>query len=220
MAVPVVTSFAVQTISNILSSIDEARVAAQRAKLGLDSHISGGFSEGPPHSGDDGNEFFVSHAEWVAKHHALLEDAVIAPYLRGSGAEDLTRIDDPERRAQVDDVLLDVVLTSALELEAQARSLIIEQLPVSSRAALLLKADRNVQHRDLVLLAKEGIRADGDDDAEDGYSYRPESAFDQLDVLQQVHLYRKTFAALLASASKLKKLHGALLAPDVESISP
>jgi potassium channel subfamily K len=204
MAVPIVTSFAVQTISNIVSSVAEARVEVRRERLGLDSHMPPDFDEPLPHSDDAENEFFVSHAEWVAKHHELMGNTVLAPILRDPNA-DLSQVTDPEQRAQIDDALLDMLLASTLDLEAQARTLIIEQLPVTSRASLLLKADRNVQQRDIALLADGAERAG-----------RPDSDFDQLEVLQQVHLYRKTFAALLVAGSKLKRLRGmsAQLLPD------
>jgi potassium channel subfamily K len=195
-----VTSFAVQTITNVVSSVTQARFDKQREKLGLDNRMPPD-AEAEPRSADPANPIFVAHAEWVERQHELFDDRV-AP---GKALEDLT---ESEARA-ADAALLDELLSAALRLEAQARAIMVGQLPVAGRASLLLKADRNVQQRDLAALERAGVRAGGEEEgAQAGLPGRVDDSFEELEVLQQVHLYRKTFAAILAAGSKLKRLQG------------
>jgi hypothetical protein len=138
-----------------------------------------------------------SHADLLEKHHREWAEKMAS----------LKAQDDAEAEAQeFERYLTDRVIRHAIELEERARHLLIGQLPVGSKAGLLLKADRNLQLRDLKTL-EEG---DGDRDAPSesaGYiGTAPE--LDGLSTLEQVNAYRHTYAGLLAAASELKGLEG------------
>ena len=128
------------------------------------------------------------------------------------------------QRIQDQEELTRVVMHLAVRLEAQARTLLIEKLEPKGKAAIILRADRSLQHRTVESLRKDEERMEDDplykaalDLASDLETERhrvftnedpsksevaaPEEV--RGDELQQVRAYRQTYAALLAAGSRL-----------------
>ena len=115
--------------------------------------------------------------------------------------------DEETEKHDFDEQLMNRIIHLAIELEERSRHLLIEHLPVGSKAGMLLKADRNVQLRDLKTLEQADRMKNGEDAESAGYIGRA-SDLEGLDTLEQVTAYRETFAGLLAAASALKGLEG------------
>jgi potassium channel subfamily K, other eukaryote len=138
---------------------------------------------------------FSSHADLLEKHHREWAEKMVR-----------MKAHDDEEDAEAQDFatyLTDRVIRHAIELEERARHLLIEQLPVGSKAELLLKADRNVQLRDLKMLEEDGVV----ESQSAGYIGNAPD-LEGLSTLEQVNAYRHTYAGLLAAASELKGLKG------------
>jgi potassium channel subfamily K len=108
------------------------------------------------------------------------------------------------------------IIDLALDLESQARRLIVDHLPEGSKERLLLRADRNVQRRHVKAVLAE--RADNKEDEEAEIEKEQERTKDEdrLEELiavnestfDQIRKYRQTFARLLAAGSRLQGLEG------------
>lgn len=172
---PIMAAFAVQAVTQVLTRISTWRLEKQRAKHGV---ATGTTAE---------DERTIEHAEYITREHARWEKQALerpatkppsADSSSGSAISPSSASDAKERRLdekeaqlgeeedvvkEVEDanaLLVRMLLERAVELELHARRLLIRHLPNGSRAQVLLKADRNVQLRDLRRL----IRGAGADD--------------------------------------------------------
>ncbi|KIM79102.1 hypothetical protein PILCRDRAFT_567574 [Piloderma croceum F 1598] len=250
MAVPIVASFAVQTVTKILETLSERRLTQRK-----EAHVD-------PNSKNGG--MYMSHAELCVQEHALLDeeaasiksrsrsksqsrpadstakctvDYVDGDKTSGDSPDSLTSsADDPIQTVEspvdaiesssrnsptaeetdsaiadeevlkaIDQLLVKRVLQLAVELETQARVLLLHTMQKGSRPEVLLRADMRLQHREVQKLHLE------DTDTK----LRPEGLVDlngpergALDIEDRVRRYRELFAALLAAGSKLQRLEG------------
>jgi len=232
MAVPIVTSFAVQTVIKILGTFSERLLVKQ-----TESHI-GSLSENTA-------EKYLSHAELCLRQHVKLDKRFASIRMRSLSksqsqptandtvdeahdeqidvvespvdekginlANSLTPEDNAsviakdEALKDIDQLLIKRVLQLAVELETQARVLLMHAMPKGSQSEVLLRADMRLQLREVQKLHVEDpdtkLRAEGLVDIN-----APESM--NIDVDERVRRYREIFAALLAAGSKLQRLEG------------
>ncbi|KAG8985727.1 hypothetical protein FRB94_005465 [Tulasnella sp. JGI-2019a] len=195
LAVPIMASFALQAITQVITRISKWRLNRQQAKHDVDNTKA--HSERPP----------PSHAEYIERFSRKWEDTL---------QNQATAKDRDEQ-----ELLMHEVLKQAVELEAHARRLLISQLPNGSKAQVVLKADRNVQLRDVRQIRKryefddsesahmaldrneggrEGDRMGGPDSVS-----RPMS---DEEILDEVNMYRESFASMLAAGSRMRGLEG------------
>lgn len=121
MAVPVVASFAVQSISGLLSTFSSRNVA--RDRLARNQEIS--------------PDNITAHTEFVLQHHDTYK------CLRPSAAEGDAESDAHKRRREID--LVHSVVELAIRMEAQSRALLVDVMDRDSLSRTVLMADRNGQ---------------------------------------------------------------------------
>ncbi|KII87652.1 hypothetical protein PLICRDRAFT_643132 [Plicaturopsis crispa FD-325 SS-3] len=198
MAVPVVASFAVQTVTSIFSAIAERHLENRKGNEGLEPSLKP--AEKAIEQGEERESeeyFFVSHATFVERAHKKWKETHSIDH--DSSAEEGDRV--AEKDEELDRYLTDRVLKLAVELEDISRTLLIDHLKPGSKERMLLRADRNLQQRDTMLHDAED--ADGKEDhIGDVLAAGTDST------LEQIRQYRSTFASLLATGSRLKRLQG------------
>ncbi|EIN11143.1 voltage-gated potassium channel [Punctularia strigosozonata HHB-11173 SS5] len=163
LAVPIMASFAVQAVTSIMTKFSSYRLDKRKAELGVETMSA------------RNEERVISHAEFVErfekkwvrrKHEQRAEDGV--PHLKrvAAAVRDEKRVEDAAARNEAERVALagDLpedkeelaarVIDLAVELEMHARRLLITHLPNGSKAQVVLKADRNVQLRDVRALKR------------------------------------------------------------------
>jgi len=199
IAVPIIASFAVQTVSAVISSVSEKRLELSRISREARDHSEskhhhpaatenngeGGGGEPsqagrPSYSssshqelkGGAGEGEFEAHARFVLEHWHNFEEEMEDIGLRSSQkehdndrAEEVAEEGDEEkeereleeedasvkeeRSRNAQERLAEETLELACQLESQARALLIMALPRGGKAQTLLRADRNVQRRDV-----------------------------------------------------------------------
>ena len=120
MAVPVVASFAVQSISGLLSTFSSRNVA--RDRLARNQEIS--------------PDNITAHTEFVLQHHDTYKD------LRRTSVPDENEESDEQRRKREIELVHSVV-ELAIRLEAQSRSMLVDIMDRDSLSRTVLMADRN-----------------------------------------------------------------------------
>jgi potassium channel subfamily K len=224
-------SFAVSTVSQVMTRLSEWRLQEQRTKQGVD----------PTSEMDD--EVIVEHAEYLAQAHERLDhlssqsDQASSSHESGTTAKPSPNAEkDTEIVQDANERLVREVISRAMAMEAHARRLLIRHLPNGSRAQVLLKADRNLQLRDLRFLrqSKGGSKKENelarhgrslgkkeeektlgpdklgqgnDSDDEEDADWVSEPLTDE-DTLEEVRRYRESFANLLVAGTRLQKLEG------------
>lgn len=204
-------SFAVQAITQVITRISIWRLQKRKAETGLDKSTAK--SKGPS----------ITHAELVNRHSRRWEnEEQNAPRGNDHGV-------DIEQR----DSLLQGLLYQALEMEAHARRLLVANLPDGSKAQVMLKADRNVQIRDVEVVRRK-LQENGQGRAESAGARREdvlgdadcvarplghEEMLDEVNRCQSFEstfdsglMYclsdREAFAAFLAAGSRIQRLSG------------
>ena len=183
-------SFAVQAVTQVVTRVSIWRLKERQAAVGVDE--TGHAAKHPP----------PSHAEYVERFSRKWEESL---------GEEIT---DQERQ----DLLMHEVLKQAIELESHARRLLINHLPNGSKAQVVLKADRNVQLRDVRKIRRQ-FEDDPDrqiiDESEGGRTGDPFGGPDSVskplseeETLDEVQMYRESFASFLAAGSRMRGLTG------------
>ncbi|CAE6511710.1 unnamed protein product [Rhizoctonia solani] len=140
MAVPIMASFAVQAIRNILERLSEQRMDRRRAEFGDETSQAIAevhFSEKHPQNESDSPSMDEMHSTLVARFHSEKGDI-------GENTDVAMNVDD-----------LKALLEHAVSLERVARRLLVAHLEEGSPAQILLRADWNLQSRDLRALESE-----------------------------------------------------------------
>ncbi|TDL28923.1 voltage-gated potassium channel [Rickenella mellea] len=237
IAVPIVTGFAVETVTAVFRKVSDSRMRDRRAELGIDTGV--GTDENPmedpvlpdhsPSSDshpdsekalsrnarrklvqDQKDHWIVPHEHFVARGHERIEQKV-ARSPKSEGQIEEEEIDE-------DKILTEYILELAIEVERHARRLLVSHMGDGTSGQILLKADRNVQLRDMQALAKEAEQSDGAGngltgvvkkfmDEEGGLGPGPHKMEEQ-ETMREVMMYREAFASLLAAGSRLMKLKG------------
>ncbi|KAF8594433.1 voltage-gated potassium channel [Ceratobasidium sp. AG-I] len=177
MAVPVMASFAIQAVQNVIERMSIKRMDRRRAEAGDKTS-----PESMPRSSDDGSRAPMDpasqaeaqkegegntmdedndemHSTLVAKRHSEL-----SRHSRPSNSHlgsDSTPNLDLERKTDIQSENLKALLEHAVSLERTARRLLVAHLEEGSRAQILLRADWNLQARDLRALEKDKKGQDG-----------------------------------------------------------
>ncbi|KAG8863540.1 hypothetical protein FRB96_008280 [Tulasnella sp. 330] len=195
LAVPIMAAFAVQAVTQVITRISKWRLSRRQAKVGADPT--------QPH------EKIVppSHAEYVERFSRRWEETL----------QNEARVEDREEL----ELLMHEVIKQAIKLEAHARRLLISQLPNGSKAQIVLKADRNVQARVVRTLRQQYEFNDADsahmaiDKTEGGGKGDrfggPDSInkpMSEKEILEEVDMYRESFASMLAAGSRMRGLEG------------
>ncbi|CAE6475483.1 unnamed protein product [Rhizoctonia solani] len=235
MAVPIMASFAVQAMQNILERLSEQRMDRRRAEVGdetsqaiADVQLREKKSEsnGSKESPDE------MHSTLVTRFHS-----------QKGGNKDNTDV-----AMNADD--LKALLDYAVSLERVARRLLVAHLAEGSPAQLLLRADWNLQSRDLRILESEShnqAKGSGQPRVGDGVGNNSKSGgehrvrmnglaaieagvagtaenreereeeeiavtalggMDEEETLKAVREYRRNVAGMLALGSRLRELEG------------
>ncbi|CUA74245.1 Outward-rectifier potassium channel TOK1 [Rhizoctonia solani] len=140
MAVPIMASFAVQAIRNILERFSEQRMDRRRAEFGDETSQTIAevhFSEKHPQNESDSRSMDEMHSTLVARFHSQKGGI-------GENTDVAMNVED-----------LKALLEHAVSLERVARRLLVAHLEEGSPAQILLRADWNLQSRDLRALESE-----------------------------------------------------------------
>lgn len=215
----------------------------QRQRLGLEPSTraeSVAFEEGEKKETE--GSYFVSHAVYCER--AVNIDPlqiVVALLIRGGSGlqhKDWSKqfdnhLKEVEQERQVE-AYAERILDLALDLEAQARKLLVDNLPQGGMERLLLRADLNLQRRDAkackymiltgisawiylkwrILVMSE--RANDPDEVKAEMLEQSKKDEERMgavlrqdeDTFDQVRRYRETFAHLLAAGSRFRGLEG------------
>ncbi|CAE6476460.1 unnamed protein product [Rhizoctonia solani] len=146
MAVPIMASFAVQAIQNILERLSTKRMDQRRARFGDETsqaiaEVQSGKQDLEKNSNNESRD--EMHSTLVARFHSQKGNA-------GSVEG------DTDVAMKADD--LKALLEHAVSLERIARRLLVAHLEEGSPAQILLRADWNLQSRDLRALESESKR--------------------------------------------------------------
>ncbi|CDZ97209.1 Tandem pore domain K channel [Phaffia rhodozyma] len=201
VAVPLVASFAVQTVATVLSSAADKRWQRSRearerisrdpstkpGEISLRPYISRTSSCAP--APDSFEQRFVPHSTFVKQN--LETAAKIRKDLREKAVEESVVREELAKRT----------LRLACMLEANARSLLIATLPAGSKAQMLLKADRNIQRRDMETMLS------GESSIHDIWDYEDaNSPLTDETQLESIKRYRENFAKFLVAGSLIRQL--------------
>lgn len=191
---PIMASFAIQAVTQVMTRISIYRLDERKAETGVDEITAK--NHGPP----------VAHAEYIERFARRWE-------ARAAGDAKDIDIEITDTETEVEALVYETI-KQALEVEAHARRLLIDHLPNGSKGQVIMKADRNVQLRDV-----DKMRAmvhDGEDSKKLVKRFDVLGDADQVSLplteeqtLDEVNRYRESFAAFLAAASRLRKLEGA-----------
>ena len=215
MAVPVMTSFAIQVITSTVEYISNRRLHNQEKKHGDKSR-----------SVEKGDKPFLSHSDLVVEAYTRLEKVAVKETTKNynekgeltSSETSETIVKDQDTNATLD--LVEHILDLATNLEKHARRLLVGHLSKSTsadiiNAGVLLKADWNVQRREVKALLDYEPDPEYEIAGDPLGVYHDQARFDlqkgvtkEKDTLDEVARYRKCFAELLAAGAQLKKLEG------------
>lgn len=204
IAVPIMTSFAVQTVISTMSYFANQRVTLRGKKMenhpDTDVEKKGEFhKELPPHGQ------LVLQA-----HRKITADPETSSQEQNKELDSNEDLDKDIRR----------VLALATRLEGISRRLLVGQLCSSDNSDLslagnLLKADWNVQRREILSVLEDDpdpeldLDGDGRPDFEAGAKSDLQTGiYTPLEALEEVKKYRVVFAEFLAAASALQRLEG------------
>ncbi|KZT43256.1 voltage-gated potassium channel [Sistotremastrum suecicum HHB10207 ss-3] len=205
IAVPVMASFAVQTITSTLQLVSKRRLEHRRQKHDED-YAKKDLEKAARH-------VFLPHAELVARSRSKSQDDQGPNQDDNSGEKTTNDIHDAEND------IAERILQAGVQLEGHARRLLVGLMNAdddnSQRVGMLLKADWNVQRREVLSLlgpdAEEGLDLDGDGKGD----FKPGAESDLRrgvqgpeQIIAELKGYRESFATLLAAGSTLKKLEG------------
>jgi potassium channel subfamily K, other eukaryote len=205
IAVPIMTSFAVQTVISTMSYFANQRVTLRGKKM--DSR--------PDPEVNKESEFhreFPSHGQLVLDAHSKFKNDVdMSSLLRREWSYDSQdEVDKDIRR----------VLSLATKLEGHSRRLLVGHLCASDNSDIclagnLLKADWNVQRREILYVLGDNIDSGLDLDGDGKPDFEPGAKSDiqrgvhtALETLEEVKKYRVVFAEFLAAAAALQRLEG------------
>lgn len=119
-------------------------------------------------------------------------------------------------------LMLREMIRQGIELQERARRLLIKSLPDGSMPQVLLKADRNVQQRDLRKVRRKYNAFNSEDrpttggekeerreeDDQFGDVNQASEVLGDDETLDEVNRFRESFAAFLAAASRMEGLEG------------
>jgi potassium channel subfamily K len=147
---PIMASFALQAITQVFTRLSNWRLESRREEHGLSV-------PSPP------DDRVITHAEYLAKHHERFDKMFARTDTRESDESDGTAAQkDQDALETVQDQRLVVeMIQRAVALESHARRLLVRHLPNGSRAQVVLKADRNIQLRDLRYLKRSEKDSEG-----------------------------------------------------------
>ncbi|KAG8712754.1 hypothetical protein FRC11_014283, partial [Ceratobasidium sp. 423] len=143
MAVPIMASFAVQAIQNIFERLSKQRMDKRQARFGDETsqaiaEIRSGKKDLEKDLADESRD--EMHSTLVVRFHSQTEDA-------DKNTDIAVKVED-----------LKSLLEHAVSLERVARRLLVAHLEEGSPAQILLRADWNLQSRDLRVLESESER--------------------------------------------------------------
>ncbi|KAK9897619.1 voltage-gated potassium channel [Cystobasidium minutum MCA 4210] len=212
IAVPLIASFAVQTVTSIWTAYQNRRLEKDKVRRGVEPGLKRSTTVTVNLNDVDYEVHpFISHADLVMKYHeesgrkykssesmdGMQEsDDVCRPGRNRVGHGDGKPLDNDDAHApylQQETLLLDDLLEQVLDMENRARRLLISSFDYGSKPRLLLQADKNLMNRAQKLLGKEG---------------KGEEITEALTDFEEIHLYRMAFARFLVCGSKLKQLQG------------
>lgn len=130
MAVPIIASFALQAISNIVTSMTQPKPSIDDIKE------------------DHGDDVLKPHADFVRDHDQVLEEGLASRKRQQSDSTSLVSLTSSSHRS-AERQLLAELLQLTCSLEAQARRMILNQLDSGSQPVLVLQGDQNQQLRDI-----------------------------------------------------------------------
>lgn len=200
------SSFAVQTIQNLLKRLSSKLLIREQAQEGVGDGAAEAEVEGKVTNGqlsDDINKredeemqmpedlkrrlardhphnYRKSHTDFVTEEHKRLQERISRTCARPGDSdvdvENAANAREEEREQEEDRILTEYVLELAVELEKHARRLLLGHMKEGSDARMLLKADRIVQLRNIRSIAM--LEEDGIDDDDDDESKGPNSNVD------------------------------------------
>jgi potassium channel subfamily K len=132
---PIMASFAVQAIQNILEQISQRRMDQRRASIVQNN-------KGDPENNSDKDEIDEEHSTLVLRHHLHKQKA------EANGEVTIPASD------------LEALLEHSLALERITRRLLVAHLEEGTRAQILLRADWNLQLRNMQALEAEMKKQD------------------------------------------------------------
>jgi potassium channel subfamily K len=206
IAVPVMTSFAIQTVISTMSYFSRQMLTRRGKRMN---------SEARPDIDDksDVHSAFPPHGQLVLDAHQKVKEAVERRTTESSGSGDEEREDE---------LSLDIaqVLSLATKLEGHARRLLVGHLCSSGDSDIhlagnLLKADWNVQRREILTVVGDQSDLNIDLDGDGKGDFLPGAQSDMqtgvqtgVETLEEVKQYRIVFAEFLAAAAALQRLEG------------
>ncbi|GAA95008.1 uncharacterized protein L969DRAFT_51947 [Mixia osmundae IAM 14324] len=232
LAVPIVTSAVVSAVSNWISALSQRELEKRKKKTGtsadqieevhqLEAEMR---KEGRSGNLDEAElaqrVMTKKHQERFIEHSAIVDrglkqlDFEIKERRASMSVEDDTD-NNSITTAMTEEAslyLAERILRAALELEINARSMLIATLDKSSKARTLLRADRNIQIRDLRMLQEDSemdhpmaeqelnIILPGEDDNMD--------MLNDEQIWEGVTKHRESLGTLLAAGVRLKRLEG------------
>ncbi|GAB1520464.1 hypothetical protein RhiTH_003540 [Rhizoctonia solani] len=232
IAVPIMASFAVQAVQNILERLSNRRMDQRRARFGDETSQATGETQlkNDPENNPSNEPIDEMHSTLVTRFH--------------SGTTDVKSNTDVAMNTND----LKKLLEHAVSLERVARRLLVAHLEEGSPAQILLRADWNLQSRDLRILQSETkennssypeVGAESNSDPESDRTYRnkahgitvteagmtgaPQSREEEEEAeiaatavggmgdeetLKAVREFRRNVAGVLALGSRLRELEG------------
>lgn len=182
VSVPIMASFAVQTIQGIFQKLSSDILLKREAQAGLGERTIEGQGWAPIEEAVDSQDseknlprdvqerlrknnprrnLRRTHTDFVRAGHEWI-DSCLLDSLSGEGttnegavvdADDEAAERTGEREREEDRILTEYILELAVELEKHARRLLLGHMQEGSNARMLLKADRIVQLRNMKVLA-------------------------------------------------------------------
>lgn len=160
-------SFAIQAVQNVMERTSNKRMDQRRADAGDEtspesvrrSDKERSSEGGDPEGGQQGGSKTMSeevdemHATLVIKHHAKIPRSQSQP--NSSTRLDSTSDSISQTKPDIQNENIRSLLEHAVSLERIARRLLVAHLEEGSRAQILLRADWNLQARDLRALESE-----------------------------------------------------------------
>jgi potassium channel subfamily K, other eukaryote len=204
------TSFAIQTVISAMAYFANQRVTLRGKKM--ESRFAHELNEKSECKKSEFRSEIPPHGQLVLEAHKKFED--------DSGMSSLIRGEWPYDSP--DELYKDIrrVLSLATKLESHSRRLLVGHLCTSDNSDIclagnLLKADWNVQRREVIALLGENLDPELDLDFDGNPDFEPGAKSDiqigvhaALETLEEVKKYRIVFAEFLAAAAGLQRLEG------------
>lgn len=180
LAVPIMTNFVVVALQTIVSQI--ARFLTNRTREKTEEWRS------------KLDEYFLPHADLVVQAKEKVE--ALRKHVEQSDCDSCKASTGKEDLIVISRADLLAALQESLLLEAEARSIMVDQMEPGSAPWLLLKADKNVQERHLAKMH------------EKHESKKIDRAAADSSLIQRVADYRQRYARWLVLGGRLMKLDG------------